>query len=44
MDMLQEYGEISDNCVHIEDIGNHRQAMVWLAKNFDSKQQKQQTK
>lgn len=35
MNILQEHGVISDNCVHIEDIGNHFHAMKWLASNYD---------
>jgi hypothetical protein len=35
MNLLQNYGVISDNCVHAKDVANDKEAMVWLAKNFE---------
>lgn len=35
MNLLQEHGAISDNCIDPSDIGNDKQAMMWLAKNFE---------
>jgi hypothetical protein len=35
LNVLQEYGVISDNCVNVEDAGNDKEAMIWLAKNFE---------
>ena len=35
MDILQEYGVVSDNAVWAKDCGNDRKAMWWLAKNFE---------
>jgi glutamate dehydrogenase/leucine dehydrogenase len=35
MDVLQEYGVISDNSVWAKDVGNDREAMMWMAKNFE---------
>jgi hypothetical protein len=33
MNLLQEYGVISDNCVSVKDVGNDGYAMKWLACN-----------
>ena len=33
--MLQEYGVVSDNCINAEDVGNDKEAMMWVAKNFE---------
>jgi hypothetical protein len=30
MNVLQEHGIISDNCVAIDDVGNYAKAMMWL--------------
>ena len=35
LNVLQEYGVISDNCVNVEDVGNDRDAMMWVARNFE---------
>jgi hypothetical protein len=35
MDILQDYGVVSDNSVWAKDVGNDREAMKWLAKNFE---------
>jgi hypothetical protein len=35
LNVLQEYGVISDNCVNVEDVGNDKESMIWLAKNFE---------
>lgn len=35
MDILQDYGVVSDNCVNVEEVGNDKEAMVWLAKNIE---------
>lgn len=33
MNVLQEYGVISDNCVKANEVGNDSYAMRWLAHN-----------
>ena len=33
LNVLQEYGVISDNCVNVEDVGNSMEAMKWMACN-----------
>lgn len=33
MNLLQEHGVISDNCVMAEDVGNCNKAIVWLNYN-----------
>jgi hypothetical protein len=33
LNVLQEYGVISDNCVNVEDVGNDMEAMKWMACN-----------
>lgn len=35
MNVLQEYGVISDNCIDVGDVGNDKEAMMWLAKNIE---------
>jgi hypothetical protein len=35
LNALQEYGVISDNCVDAKDVGNDKEAMMWVAKNFE---------
>jgi hypothetical protein len=35
MDALQEYGVVSDNSVWAKDVGNDKEAMMWVAKNFE---------
>jgi hypothetical protein len=35
LNVLQEYGVISDNCVNVEDVGNDKEAMMWMARNFE---------
>jgi hypothetical protein len=35
LNALQEYGVISDNCIDVKDVGNDREAMMWVAKNFE---------
>lgn len=35
MNVLQEYGVISDNCVHAKDVGNDTEAMKWMACNYN---------
>jgi hypothetical protein len=35
MNVLQEYGVISDNSEFAKDVGNDREAMWWAAKNFE---------
>lgn len=35
MNVLQEYGIISDNCVNTHDVGNDGQAMMFMALNFE---------
>jgi hypothetical protein len=35
LNILQDYGVISDNCVNVEDVGNDKQAIMWLAANFE---------
>ena len=35
MDILQDYGVVSDNCVNTGDVGNDKEAMKWLAKNIE---------
>lgn len=35
MNALQEYGVVSDNCVDAKNVGNDREAMMWVAKNFE---------
>ena len=35
LNILQDYGVISDNCVYAEDVGNDTEAMMWLAANFE---------
>ena len=33
MNLLQEYGVISDNCVNVQYVGNAMEAMKWMACN-----------
>lgn len=33
MNLLQEYGVVSDNCVMAGEVGNDLQAMKWMACN-----------
>lgn len=33
MNLLQEYGAVSDNCVMAKDVGNPTYAMKWMACN-----------
>ena len=33
LNVLQEYGVISDNCIKVEDVGNDMEAMKWMACN-----------
>lgn len=33
MNLLQDYGIVSDNCVTTKDVGNDAYAMKWLACN-----------
>ena len=35
MNLLQEYGVVSDNAVWAKDCGNHKEAMKWMARNFE---------
>lgn len=35
MNALQEYGVISDNCINAKDVGNDRDAMMWISRNFE---------
>lgn len=35
MNILQEYGVVSDNAEWARNVGNDREAMWWLAKNFE---------
>lgn len=35
MNLLQEYGVVSDNAVDAKDVGNDMHAMKWLATNFE---------
>lgn len=35
MNTLQEYGVVSDNAEWAKDVGSDREAMWWLAKNFE---------
>ena len=35
MNILQEYGVVSDNAQWAKDVGDDREAMWWLAKNFE---------
>jgi hypothetical protein len=35
MNLLQEYGIISDNCVWAKDCGNDLKAIRWLAVNAE---------
>lgn len=35
LNILQEYGVVSDNAVWAEDVGNDKEAMMWLAENFE---------
>jgi hypothetical protein len=35
MNILQEYGVVSDNCLWAKDVGNDGEAMMWIAKNFE---------
>jgi hypothetical protein len=35
MNVLQEYGVVSDNSELAKDVGNDREAMWWVAKNFE---------
>lgn len=35
LNVLQEYGVISDNCVNVEDVGNDLEAMKFMARNFE---------
>jgi hypothetical protein len=35
LNVLQEYGVISDNCVNVEDVGNDMEAMKWMACNHN---------
>ena len=34
MNVLQEYGVISDNCVKASEVGNAMEAMKWMACNY----------
>jgi hypothetical protein len=35
MNVLQEYGVVSDNAIWAKDCGNDSEAMKWLARNFE---------
>ena len=35
MNLLQEYGVVSDNCIWAKDCGNDKEAMIWMARNFE---------
>lgn len=35
MNILQDYGVVSDNCLWAKDVGNDAEAMYWVAKNFE---------
>ena len=35
MNLLQEYGVVSDNVVWAKDVGNDGKAMRWMAINFE---------
>jgi hypothetical protein len=35
MNLLQEYGVVSDNAVWAKDVGNDGKAMRWMAINFE---------
>lgn len=35
LNILQNYGVISDNCINVEDVGNDKEAMMWMARNFE---------
>ncbi len=35
MNMLQEYGVISDNCISAHQVGNDIEAMKWMACNYE---------
>ena len=35
MNILQEYGVVSDNCLWAKYVGNDGEAMMWAAKNFE---------
>ena len=35
LNVLQDYGVISDNCVNVEDVGNDSEAMKWMACNYN---------
>ena len=34
MNLLQEYGVVSDNCVMADEVGNDLYAMKWMACNY----------
>lgn len=35
MNILQEYGVVSDNAIWAKDVGNDNEAMMWVARNFE---------
>ncbi len=35
MNVLQDYGMVSDNSIWAKDVGNDKEAMIWMAKNFE---------
>ena len=35
MNVLQDYGVVSDNAIWAKDVGNDKEAMMWVAKNFE---------
>ena len=35
MNVLQEYGVISDNCIRADQVGNDTEAMKWMACNYN---------
>jgi hypothetical protein len=35
MNVLQEYGVVSDNSIWAKDVGNDKEAVMWVAKNFE---------
>jgi hypothetical protein len=35
MNVLQEYGVISDNCIRADQVGNDMEAMKWMACNHN---------
>jgi len=38
MNILQEHGIISDNCITIDDVGNYAKAMMWIHEHRKEKE------